>query len=99
MGEYLSFKKQFTPYLVQIVFWLGVLFNTFDALFGGHSFFGAVFYLIVGPILIRIVCEVLIEVFQINATLTEIRDEQRKQAVAAMFAPSPAVSTPTPPVV
>ena len=99
MGEYLSFKKQFTPYLVQIVFWMGVLFNTFDALFGGHSFLGAVFYLIVGPILIRIVCEVLIEVFQINATLTEIRDEQRKQAVTAMFTPSPVVSTTPPPVV
>jgi hypothetical protein len=98
MGEYLSFKKQFTPYLVQIVFWLGVAFNTFDALFGGHSFFGAVFYLLVGPILIRIVCEVLVEVFQINATLTEIRDEQRKQAVAAMFVPTP-VPTTTPPVV
>jgi hypothetical protein len=71
MGEYLSFKKQFTPYLVQIVFWLGVAFNTFDA---------------------------LIEVFQINATLTEIRDEQRKQAVAAMFVPTPVPAT-TPPAV
>jgi uncharacterized membrane protein YuzA (DUF378 family) len=98
MGEYLSFKKLFTPYLVQVVFWGMVLFNTIDALFGGHSFFGAIFYLVVGPIIIRIVCEGVIVVFEINNTLTEIRDEQRKRAVSAMFAPSP-VSTTTPPVV
>jgi hypothetical protein len=98
MGEYLSFNKLFTPYLVPVVFWLAVIFNTIDALFGGHSFMGAVFYLIVGPVLIRIACEVLIEAFKISETLGEIRDEQRKQAVAAMFKPEP-VSTTTPPVV
>ncbi len=99
MGEYLSFKKLFTPYLVQVIFWIAVIFNTIDAFFGGHSFFGAVFYLIVGPILIRIICEALVVVFEINNTLAEIRDEQRKQAVAAMFVPTPVVSTTTPPVV
>ena len=98
MGEYLSFKKLFTPYLIQIVFWIAFGFNTIDAFFGGHSFFGAVFYLIVGPILIRIICEVMVVVFEINNTLTEIRDEQRRQAVAAMFKPEP-ISTTTPPVV
>jgi hypothetical protein len=98
MGEYLSFKKLFTPVLIQVVFWIAVIFNTIDALFGGHSFFGAIFYLIVGPILIRIICEALVVVFEINNTLTEIRDEQRKQAVQAMFKAEP-VSTTTPPVV
>jgi uncharacterized membrane protein YuzA (DUF378 family) len=99
MGDYLSFKKLCTPYLVPAVFWLAVVFNTIDALFGGHGFFEAVFYLIVGPILIRIICEVLIEAFKISETLGEIRDEQRKQAVQAMFKPEAAPTTTTPPPV
>jgi hypothetical protein len=100
MGEYLSFKKLFTPYLIQVLFWGLIAFNTFDALFGGHDFFGGVFYLIAGPIIIRIVCEALIVVFEINNTLTEIREEQRKQAVQAMFKPETGTSTTTtPPVV
>ena len=59
---------------------------------------GADYRLIAGPFIIRIICEAIIVVFEINNTLTEIRDEQRRQAVAAMFKPEP-VSITTPPVV
>jgi hypothetical protein len=82
MGEYLSFKKLISPLLIQVVFWIAVLFNTVEALFYAEGFFSGVFRLVFGPIVIRILCEALIVVFQINNTLTEIRDDQRPAAPA-----------------
>ena len=93
MDEYLSFKKLITPLLVQVLFWGAVIGNTIESLFYSHGFFEAIFYLIIGPVLIRIFCEGLIVIFEINNTLTEIRDQ-------GMLKPSapPAPSTPTQPV-
>ncbi len=76
MGEYLSFKKLISPLLIQIVFWIAVLFNTVEALFYSEGFFSGVFRLVFGPIVIRILCEVLIVVFQINSTLADMRDSR-----------------------
>ncbi len=90
MGEYLSFKKLITPLMIQILFWGAVVGNTIESLFYSHGFFEAIFYLIIGPVLIRIFCEGLIVIFEINNTLTEIRDRQ-------LLRPD-AVVPPTPPV-
>ncbi len=94
MDEYLSFKKLITPLLIQILFWGAVIGNTIESLFYSHGFFEAVFYLIIGPVLIRIICEGLIVIFEINNTLTEIRDHQRSST-----APTVVLSSSTPPVV
>jgi hypothetical protein len=85
MGEYLSFKKLITPTLVQVLFWISVAGNTIAALFYSGGFFEGLFRLIIGPILIRVFCEGLIVIFEINNTLTEIRDHQR-----ATISPPPA---------
>jgi len=76
MGEYLSFKKLITPLMIQVLFWVSVVSNTFNALFYSGGFFRGLLLLIIGPIVIRVVCEALIVVFEINNTLTEIRDNQ-----------------------
>jgi hypothetical protein len=90
MGEYLSFKKLITPLLVQVLFWFAIASNTIDALFYSDSFLEGVFLLIGGPIVIRIVCEALIVAFEINNTLTEIRDNQRLAQPAPMpVSPAP----------
>jgi hypothetical protein len=91
MGEYLTFKKLITPALVQVLFWIAVIGNTIRALFYSESFFEGFAILILGPILIRVFCEGLIVIFEINNTLTEIRDNQIQPEMAPV--------TPTPPAV
>jgi hypothetical protein len=100
MSDYLSFKKLITPVLIQLLFWIAVLINTIEALFDSGGFWNGLLELVLGPILIRVACEGLIVVFEINETLTEIRDHQRTQAgpPPAPFVP-PVVSTTPPPAV
>ena len=93
MREYLGFDKLITPALVRVLFWLlliGVLLIALTDMFGGHFWLGLLL-LLVGPIGVRIYCEVIIVVFQISNTLTEIRDEQR---LAAERSSAPLASTP-----
>ena len=97
MADYLSFKKLITPVLIQILFWVAVFINTIEALFDSGGFWNGLLELILGPILIRVFFEALIVVFEINNTLTEIRDNQR----AMMVPPAPVVppvAPSTPPV-
>jgi hypothetical protein len=86
MGEYLSFKKLITPTLVQVLFWAAVVGNTIVALFYMGGFWLGLIRLVVGPIVIRVFCEGLIVIFEINNTLTEIRDNQRGATVPAPVA-------------
>lgn len=75
MDEFLSFRKMITPLLIQAIFWLGVIFTVLSALF--LMFRGAVLmgliYIVVGPLLVRIYCELLILFFRILDELTAIR--------------------------
>jgi hypothetical protein len=94
MGEYLTFRKHYTPGIIHVLFWVLLFANTADAFFGGHDFWGAVFTLFVGPVLLRIVCELILVLFEINDNLTELR----KMRSAAPDATIPPPSS-TPPVV
>lgn len=76
MNEYLSFQKMISPIIIKALFWLcilGVVIYGLVTIFGG-SFFMGLLILIVGPLVIRIYCELLIVLFQINNTLTEIKN-------------------------
>ena len=91
MREYLGFDKLITPALVRILFWVLIAIDVFAALghiFGGY-FLRGILILVVGPLVIRVYCEIIVVIFQINNTLTEIRDEQRSAAERAA-APLPA---------
>ena len=91
MGEYWSFDKLITPALVRAMFWIllvVVLFNGLSHLFGGEFWMGLLI-LIVGPLGVRIYCEIVIVIFQINNTLTEIRDNQSRNAAPAVSSPPP----------
>jgi len=91
LQDLLSFRKMITPMIIQILFWIGVglcvLFGlisigTSFTRFGGVStFFSGLAIIVVGPIAVRIYCEILIIFFRINETLTEIKDglESRRQ--------------------
>ena len=93
MGEYLSFRKHYTPGIIHVLFWVLLFANTMEAFFGGHDFWGAVFTLFVGPVLLRVICELILILFEINESLLAIRSE-RVTAVEVID-----VASSTPPVV
>ncbi len=82
MEDFLRFKKMLTPVFIQFLFWLGLLLSLVVGLVfliagiarndGGIAAAGLL-YIVLGPIFVRIWCEVLIVVFSINDTLAEIK--------------------------
>jgi hypothetical protein len=65
-----------TPIIIQVIFWLGVIVFAIAALVSmGQSFLLGLALLVVGPLCVRIYCELLIVLFRINDTLTEIKNK------------------------
>ena len=67
-----SFDKMITPIIIKVIFLLGIIasviagFTQFFSEYG--SFWYGIMVLIIGPILVRIYCELLIVVFSIHET-------------------------------
>jgi hypothetical protein len=101
MGEYLSFRKHYTPGIIHVLFWVLLFANTVEALFNGHDFWGGLFTLVVGPVLIRVACELILILFEINDSLTAIRNGQTPSAPASSATiveiVPPTTTTTTPP--
>jgi len=79
MNDFLSFKKMITPLIIQFVFGLGVILCVIGgliAMFQGQ-FFPGLMFIVVGPLSVRIYCEIVILAFRINETLTEIERNTR----------------------
>ena len=84
MQDSISFKRFITPGFMQVIFWILVAANTIYALLlmigggsvpgGGGAVAGGLFQLILGPIFIRVACEVTIVVFRIYETPEDIRN-------------------------
>lgn len=82
MEDFLAFRKMLTPLIIQIVFWLGLIvcvLGGLAAIIGGNGLPG-LFMLFLGPIAVRIYCEILILVFRMNDTLTDIKNAVEKTA-------------------
>jgi len=81
MQEFLSFKRMITPIIIQVLFWLGILVTVLAALVNmfTQSFFVGLLMLILGPILVRVYCELLIVIFKIHDCLEGIRGAQAPQ--------------------
>ena len=84
MDDFLKFRKMITPVIIQILFWVGVggavigalvvMAMSFGSYGGGAAqFLGGLVLLVVGPVMVRIYCELLILFFRMNETLTEIK--------------------------
>jgi len=93
MKDFWAFRTMVTPIIIQILFWLGVLTCLTLGLiyigFGVHfdyarNIYKGLFFIILGPLAVRVYCEVLIIFFRINETLTEIKHtlEERRQQQA-----------------
>ena len=84
MGDFLAFRKMITPTVIQIFFWLGVLvcvvvglgiLSNGDVLAAASPVpptVTAVAVLVLGPLLVRIYCELLMVLFRIYESLRAI---------------------------
>jgi len=77
MNDFLAFRKFITPVFIQVLFWLAVAMTVIGALImmfqGGVAIIGGLIFLVVGPFLARIYCELLILLFRIYDELVAIR--------------------------
>jgi hypothetical protein len=83
MKDFLAFRTMLTPVIIQAVFWLGAAVCMIVGLIfilsgvgqygGGPNVLKGFLLLFLGPIGVRIYCEILIIFFRINETLTEIK--------------------------
>jgi phosphotransferase system glucose/maltose/N-acetylglucosamine-specific IIC component len=90
MEDFLKFRKMITPAIIQVLFWIGVavcviaglvfMAYSFDSYSGGVGvFLSGLLVLILGPIGVRVYCELLILFFRMNESLTEIKDSLAKK--------------------
>jgi hypothetical protein len=85
LGEFLTFRRFATPVLVQIAFWAGVLvflavgMNMIEAADRGWQgtnaamVWSGILTIFLGPVVLRIVGELILVVFRINEQLEEFR--------------------------
>ena len=81
MKDFLTFRKMITPMIIQILFWIGVAFTViggFVTMFTG-GFLPGLGMVILGPIGVRLWTELLIVIFKINDTLTDIKNNTDKK--------------------
>ncbi len=71
--ELLAFRQMVTPMIIQIIFWVGIVFIVLAALGTmTQSFLAGIGALIIGPLMWRIWCELMIVIFRINDNLAEL---------------------------
>ena len=85
MEDFLKFKKMIVPVIIQILFWIGTVIAIVWGLIsivgganapygGGRMVFNGVLWILLGPLIVRIYCELVIVLFSINNTLTDIKN-------------------------
>jgi hypothetical protein len=91
MSDFWAFRTMVTPVIIQIIFWIGALICLFVGaimIFMGASahqpgmgdyIWKGILLFILGPLAVRIYCEILIIFFRINETLTEIKHDLERR--------------------
>jgi hypothetical protein len=94
MVEFLTFKRMVTPILIQIVFWLavvGIMIAGIVTAVGGLLQMGraptaglgmvvtGIAIFLFGPLVARIYAEILMVIFRINETLTDLSETLSKE--------------------
>jgi ABC-type uncharacterized transport system permease subunit len=93
--DFLEFRTMITPIIIQIIFWLGVaacivmglIFIVAGIKYDARSGVAGFAILILGPVVVRIYCEILIIFFRINETLMEIKHDLDERRAAPPPAP------------
>jgi hypothetical protein len=86
MGDFLTFRRMITPIVIQIVFWIGIIgilvlgiVAIVDGASGetdGGAVVLGVLFIIFGPMIWRVFCELLILVFHIIEKLANLLIEK-----------------------
>jgi hypothetical protein len=90
MEDFFKFRKMITPAIIQVIFWVGVAIcviaglvtmgASFNSYSGGVSvFLSGLLMVILGPIAVRIYCEIIILFFRMNENLSDIKDSLAKK--------------------
>ncbi len=83
MGEFLTFRKFITPVVIQIIFWIGVALSIIGGIYfmatapGAGAILMGLLTIVLGPIFVRIYCEVLIIFFRMHDRMASIDDKTR----------------------
>jgi hypothetical protein len=83
MEDFFAFRKMITPTIIQIIFWIGVVLSVLFGLgimFQGSlgAFIVGLSYVIAGPIVVRIYCELIILLFRIYDVLNDIKSNTNR---------------------
>ena len=84
LKDFAQFRRMITPLFIQIIFWVAVVSVVLAGLFGLILGDGAIaritglVTIFVGPLVVRVYAEILIIIFRINETLTEIRNQKQE---------------------
>ena len=93
MNDFFSFRRMITPVIIQILFWVFTAIAVIGGIvlmFGGGAKTAlGLIWIVVGPLVARVYCEILIVVFRINETLTDIRANTMPTRTASPAAPAP----------
>ena len=90
VDDFIKFRKMITPAIIQVLFWVGAVVSVLTGLVamgtsfgryggGAAAFLGGLLIIILGPVVVRIYCELLILFFRMNETLTEIKNGLAKK--------------------
>lgn len=105
-NELLSFRKMITPTIIKILFWIGAGLAALAGLImiiGGLAtrnallMFMGLLYILIGPILIRVYCELIILLFKIYEEIVAIRKSIGGPVNEAMGFPVMPIAPLTPP--
>jgi hypothetical protein len=83
LTEFVTFDKMITPLLIKIIFWLGVGVTAIMAILliisgasspygGGAQVIIGLILLVLGPLFVRVYCELLIIMFKIHEAINSI---------------------------
>ena len=86
MKDLLLFRRMMTPLIVQILFWVLALMTVVSAVVSivHKDFLIGLATLILGPLIIRIGCEVVIVLFRIHDSLADMRESKIAEATEEM---------------
>lgn len=82
-ARFTNFDKMITPTIIKILFWVGVALSVLSGLFfivsgvispfrGGDMVLMGLLTIVVGPIIVRVNCELLIVIFKMHEALDKI---------------------------
>lgn len=87
MQDFLAFRKFITPVFIQIIFWIGAgacmllglvsMIAGASSYGGGQAVLGGLVLIVLGPLGVRVYCEVMIVLFRILDRLGEISERHR----------------------